>query len=192
MKTILEALSFVQKHLNAPKSQYNSFGKYKYRNVEDIMQGLKSCLPDGAAVTVSDTIVQMGDRIYVKATATFHYQGESIAAEGYARESDQKKGMDSSQLTGACSSYARKYALGGLLAVDDNKDADHHVAEERPKPAPVDRESVERAAEINEAYDDDDFQRCRAILEGARDKKSTVWSMLSDEIKKWMREHSNV
>lgn len=116
-------LSEVQKALNAPKGQYNSFGKYNYRNCEDILQAVKPLLGD-SIILLSDDIQVVGDRVYVKATATFKSSDETIIVTGFAREALSKKGMDESQITGAASSYARKYALNGLLLIDDNKDAD--------------------------------------------------------------------
>lgn len=117
----------VQRDLKAPKNQYNSFGKYRYRSCEDILEGVKPILQEyGCAIVLSDTIEQIGNRFYVKATATFYdcETGESVSNTAYARESDDKKGMDASQITGTASSYARKYALNGLLLIDDTKDAD--------------------------------------------------------------------
>lgn len=117
----------VQTKLHAPKSQYNSFGKYYYRNCEDILEAFK---PIGAEmkalITVNDTLELIGDRYYIKATAIFvdTETGEKIENTAYAREEESKKGMDASQVTGATSSYARKYALNGLLCIDDTKDAD--------------------------------------------------------------------
>ena len=127
--TIIEALSNIQNELIAPKNQYNAFGKYKYRSCEDILQGLKEPLEKyNACVTLEDDIVMVGDRIYVKATATLLIQGaegeETISSTAFAREPENKKGQDESQITGATSSYARKYALNGLFAIDDEKDAD--------------------------------------------------------------------
>ena len=124
---IYAKLNFIQLNLIAPKNQYNSFGKYNYRSCEDILEGLKPCLQGtNTAVTVNDEIVQIGDRYYVKATATLFdcETGESVSNTAYAREEESKKGMDSSQVTGATSSYARKYALNGLFCIDDVKDAD--------------------------------------------------------------------
>jgi hypothetical protein len=126
-QTINQKLIFIQSELKAPKSQYNSFGKYSYRNCEDILEAFKPLgLKYGAAVTVSDEIVLVGDRYYVKATARLidGETGESISNAAYAREEDSKKGMDGSQVTGSTSSYARKYALNGLFAIDDTKDSD--------------------------------------------------------------------
>ena len=121
--TIHEDLARIQKELRAPKSQYNKFRKYNYRNCEDILMGLKECL-NGCTVTLEDDVIMVGDRIYIKATATLHNGTESISTTSMARESESKKGMDDSMVTGTASSYARKYALNGLFAIDDNKDAD--------------------------------------------------------------------
>lgn len=125
--SIYEKLISVQNELKAPKNSYNSFGKYKYRSCEDILEGLKPVLEKHkATLTLSDEITQIGDRYYVKVTATFTdaEDGTTITNTAYARESDAKKGMDDSQVTGATSSYARKYALNGLFLIDDTKDAD--------------------------------------------------------------------
>lgn len=125
--SIYAKLSTIQQKLIAPKNQYNSFGKYNYRSCEDILEGLKPCLKEvKAAVTVTDEIVLIGERYYVKATATLFDSetGEHVSNSAYAREEDAKKGMDASQVTGSTSSYARKYALNGLFCIDDVKDAD--------------------------------------------------------------------
>lgn len=120
-------LNEIQVRLNAPKNQYNNFGKYKYRSVEDILTGLKPLLKEfKASVTLDDKIILVGDRYYVEATATLYNEEMKTVAKNsaYAREELTKKGMDSSQITGTASSYARKYALNGLFAIDDTKDAD--------------------------------------------------------------------
>jgi hypothetical protein len=110
--------------LKAPKNQFNQFGKYKYRNCEDILEAVKPLLGEGT-LTLSDHVVQIGDRYYVKATATLKDSyGKEESVTAYARESEDKKGMDDAQITGAASSYARKYALNGLFCIDDTKDAD--------------------------------------------------------------------
>ena len=124
---ILEKLQKVQNEIKAPKNLYNSFGKYKYRNVEGILESFKPYGKKyGLALTISDEIVQIGERIYVKAIASLHdiETSESIQNTAFARESIEKKGMDDSQITGTASSYARKYALNGLFLLDDTKDAD--------------------------------------------------------------------
>ncbi len=124
---VYEKLMQVQTKLRAPKGQYNSFGKYSYRSCEDILEALKPLLAEvGAIVNVTDEIKLIGNRYYVEATAMFLdcENGDSVVARASAREAETKKGMDDSQVTGAVSSYARKYALNGLFAIDDNKDAD--------------------------------------------------------------------
>lgn len=115
----------IQSKLNCPKNQHNKFGGYQYRSCEDILEGVKPHLAEhGVVLVVSDEIEVLGDRVYVKARATVTLGNESMSAVGWAREPLNKKGMDESQITGAASSYARKYALNGLLCIDDNKDAD--------------------------------------------------------------------
>lgn len=131
----------VQSKLKAPKNQYNSFGNYKYRSCEDILEGLKPILAENKALVVlTDTIEQIGDRIYVKATATFVdvESGEKLEVNALAREDETKKGMDLAQITGSVSSYARKYALNGLFCIDDTKDSDAtntHGNDDNSKPS---------------------------------------------------------
>ena len=123
--TVFEKLNIVQTGLKVEKGHKNNFGNYNYRNLADIFEGLKPLLNEnGCHVTVSDEIVTMNGMNYIKATATFSDGIDSISATGWAREPVQKKGMDDSQITGATSSYARKYACNGLFAIDDTKDAD--------------------------------------------------------------------
>lgn len=130
-------LAAVQLELKAPKGQRNSFGNYDYRSAEDILEAVKPLLnKHGLTLTVDDSIELVGDRYYVKATAAvFNGAGDVVTATAYAREAEDKKGMDSAQVTGATSSYARKYALNGLFAIDDAKDADtdehRHVSDKR-------------------------------------------------------------
>ena len=126
--TVYEKLIEVQNKLKAPKNQYNSFGKYNYRNAEDILEAVKPILKEFKAVVfIKDDIELIGDRYYVRAIAKFVdvETGEGIEVAAYARENEEKKGMDSAQVTGATSSYARKYALNGLFLIDDTKDNDH-------------------------------------------------------------------
>lgn len=121
MKELIE----IQSRLNAPKNLYNSFGKYKYRSAEGILEAVKPLLKElGCQLTISDEIVFLGNRFYIKATATLTNGNEKETTSAYAREDEQKKGMDGSQITGTASSYARKYALNGLFCIDDSKDAD--------------------------------------------------------------------
>lgn len=126
--TIYKKLLNIQRDLKAPKGQYNNFGKYSYRNAEDIMEALKPLLVENNAITYveDDTIEYIGQRYYLVATISFVdvETGEKITVKARAREEENKKGMDGSQITGAASSYARKYALSGLFLIDDNKDAD--------------------------------------------------------------------
>lgn len=122
---MIEKLIKIQQALKAPKNQYNDFGKYAYRSCEDILEAVKPLVAEeGLALTLSDELVQMGDRYYVKATVTLTDGTASIQAHAFAREAMTKKGMDESQVTGTASSYARKYALNGLFCIDDAKDAD--------------------------------------------------------------------
>jgi hypothetical protein len=124
---VYEKLLQIQSKLKVPKEQCNEFGKYNYRSCEDILEALKPLLTEAkAAVTLNDEIVQIGGRIYVKSTASFIdvEDKQVLTTTAYAREEETKKGMDGSQITGASSSYARKYALNGLFAIDDNKDSD--------------------------------------------------------------------
>lgn len=134
----MEALIKIQSELVATKSQYNSFGKYYYRSCEDILEAVKPLLSKyNAELTISDDVVSVGDRVYVKATVSITDGKETKTVTAFAREPLDRKGQDSSQITGATSSYARKYALNGLFLIDDNKDADtdenRNETEERSK-----------------------------------------------------------
>lgn len=124
---IYKKLMGLQTELKAPKNQRNNFGNYNYRSCEDILEAVKPLLDKyKVALTIKDEVVLIGDRYYIKATSTLIDidTGETVEASAFARESEDKRGMDASQLTGATSSYARKYSLNGLLCIDDNKDAD--------------------------------------------------------------------
>lgn len=124
-KTFIERVIAVQSQLKAPKNQRNDFGGFNYRSCEDILEAVKPLLKaEGLCLTITDDIVMLGDRYYVKATATLTDGERSLPNQAFAREEATKKGMDGSQVTGSASSYARKYALNGLLAIDDTKDAD--------------------------------------------------------------------
>lgn len=139
MKAIIQKLGIIQSELKAPKNNTNSFGEYKYRSAEDILEALKPLLKQTeTTLTISDEVLVCGnqpvkmsetetvivDRVYIKATATLSDGVDSISTVGLAREVDDKKKMDYAQITGATSSYARKYALNGLFCIDDTKDAD--------------------------------------------------------------------
>lgn len=137
---IYEKLTKIQAELKAPKSRFNSFGKYNYRSLEDILEGVKPILAKyNVSLFMQDGVTQVGDRYYIKADA-YLYDPEDksiVTTSAYAREEDEKKGMDGSQITGTASSYARKYCLNALFLIDDTKDADtdeyHTESEERSK-----------------------------------------------------------
>jgi len=119
----MKLLNKIQKELKAPKGQYNSFGKYYYRNCEDILEAVKPLLGEGTLI-LEDEVVNIGNHNYVKATAVLKEGDEIVSATAYAREAVDQKGMNDSQITGSTSSYARKYALNGLFCIDDTKDSD--------------------------------------------------------------------
>lgn len=122
---MIAKLQQIQSKLKAPKSQFNAFGKYNYRSCEDILEAVKPLLAEcGAAITITDKVVMLGNHFYVEATATFMVEDKALCVTAFAREAEEKKGMDAAQVTGAASSYARKYALNGLLLIDDTKDSD--------------------------------------------------------------------
>lgn len=123
MDNIYAELARIQRELKAPKNLYNKFGNYKYRNAEGILEAVKPLL-NGLALVINDEPVVVGERYYIRATATLTDGEQRVDATAYAREDEQKKGMDGCQITGACSSYARKYALNALLMIDDSKDSD--------------------------------------------------------------------
>lgn len=132
--SIFSKLLSIQNELKAPKNQYNKFGKYNYRSCEDILEAIKPlCLKYGAVLLVDDYVEQVGERFYIKAKASLIdiETEQEIYACAYARESENKKGMDSAQMTGATSSYARKYALNGLFCIDDTKDVDTQEYQEK-------------------------------------------------------------
>ena len=133
--SIVKKLSEVQNKLKAPKSQRNTFGNYNYRNCEDILEAVKPLLNEqGLILTISDEILNIGDRFYIKATGVLSDGEHTVSTSALAREAVTKKGMDDSQLTGSCSSYARKYMLNGLFCIDDTKDADHSASKEENSP----------------------------------------------------------
>ena len=150
----MKELINIQSELKAPKSQYNSFGKYQYRNAEDILEAVKPLLKkNNCHLTITDEIILIGDRYYVKATAEITNGTEVVATSALAREEESKKGMDSAQLTGATSSYARKYALNGLFCIDDTKDSDYNNQgdkgeKEAPKQVPAPTKEVKQAPNI--------------------------------------------
>lgn len=138
----MEKLAKIQKELKAPKDLRNNFGGYNYRSAESILEAVKPLL-DGAILTLEDDIMLVGDRFYIKATATFQDGDYVKTTTAFAREPETKKGMDDSQITGTASSYARKYALNGLFCIDDNKDADTNEYQKQTKPEPEVKSSIE-------------------------------------------------
>lgn len=132
-----EKLLAIQTKLKAPKGQYNKFGNFNYRSAEDILEAVKPLNAEqGVLLTITDEIKEVGGRIYVVATATVSDGTDTLQVSAFAREPENKKGMDESQITGATSSYARKYALNGLYAIDDNKDADTDEHKQQQENAP--------------------------------------------------------
>lgn len=170
MKELLQ----IQSELKAPKGQFNAYGKYKYRSCEDILEAVKPILKKyNCTLLLSDSLIYIGDRYYIKATVTLvNAEGKSVSTEAYAREEETKKGMDASQITGASSSYARKYALNGLLCIDDNKDSDTTNTGDNAPAAPAkaskeDNAEVEKAiAEINAAKSKEELINAIAKYKG--------------------------
>ena len=173
---VYEKLMNIQANLKAPKGQYNSFGKYSYRNAEDILEALKPLLKDyKATVTLKDNLLLIGDRYYLQATATFTdiESGESVIVTSLAREEETKKGYDVSQLTGSTSSYARKYALNGLMLID-NSELDPDSINTFEKETNTHTKSLSEA-QINRLY---------AIAYKAKYDKSKIESMIKSKYKK--------
>jgi hypothetical protein len=140
MGNVRASLAAVQAALKAPKSQYNSFGKYKYRSCEDILEAVKPLLKEhGLTLTLCDSLTECGGRIYIRAAAVVQdvESGDEVEACAFAREPETKKGMDDSQITGTASSYARKYALNGLFCIDDTADADTEESRGREQAGPI-------------------------------------------------------
>jgi hypothetical protein len=132
----MKELIMIQQGLKAPKNQRNTFGNYNYRSAEDILEAVKPLLAEQVCtLTISDEMVEVGNRVYVRATVTLTSEKESVQTTAFAREEETKKGMDAAQITGSASSYARKYALNGLFCIDDTKDPDstnkHEKEEEK-------------------------------------------------------------
>lgn len=175
-KEFYARLAEIQEHLNSPKNQYNSFGKYKYRSCEDILEGVKPLLK-GLFLSISDEIVLIGDRYYVKATATITDGENSHSASAIAREEENKKGMDAAQVTGATSSYARKYCLNGLFGIDDSKDADTDEHKQQQNAAPAKQTKSSPSSHAPE-------QVLKAFTEAAM-QKNTVEELKQAFAKAW-------
>ena len=186
-KELVAKLAKIQQDLDAPKSQWNKFSNFWYRSCEDILEGLKPLL-NGLVLTMSDDVIAVGDRIYVKATVTLTDGENSISNSALARESLTKKGMDDSQITGTASSYARKYALNGLFCIDDEKDADSKDNNQKPQQNKKQNNQQSNASDDDKPwYSDDDFNGHRDYI---LSKKSNGDSALV--IIKEMRENFKV
>lgn len=177
----MKELITIQSTLKAPKSKFNDFGNYKYRKVEDILEAVKPIMSNlGCTLVMTDDIEMVGNRIYVKATATLkNSKGEIEITTGYAREEETKKGMDGSQITGAASSYARKYALNGLFAIDDNADSDTTNIENQK-----DQQSQQKVKSSNNVptisdpqYHPNDINEAIQMVSRCVNKDNLVWVM---------------
>jgi hypothetical protein len=168
----MKKLIQIQSELKAPKNQFNSFGKYKYRSAEDILEALKPLLAKyECLLTVSDEMVEVGGRVYVKATATISDGSTSMTTSAFAREEETKKGMDASQITGSASSYARKYSLAGLLLIEDTKDSDYtntheptYVKSEDVEPLVQSCKSVDELAKLWKQVSPDDREKYQMLF----------------------------
>lgn len=177
----MKELISIQSELKAPKTQYNKFGGYKYRKAEDILEAVKPLLAkQKCTLIITDDIVMVGSRIYVKATATIkNEKGEYETSTGWAREEETKKGMDGSQITGASSSYARKYALNGLLAIDDNADSDttndgqHQAAQQQASPQAQAAQPAQQPA--TPQYHPNDLNEGMEYLSRCINKDNLIW-----------------
>lgn len=174
----MKELITIQSTLKAPKSQFNTFGNYKYRKVEDILEAVKPIMSNlGCTLVMTDDIEMVGNRIYVKATATLkNSKGEIEITTGYAREEETKKGMDGSQITGATSSYARKYALNGLFAIDDNADSDTTNIGNQQSQQKV-KSSNNVPATSDPQYHPNDINEAIQMVSRCVNKDNLVWVM---------------
>lgn len=181
----IKVLGEIQSVLKAPKGQYNKFGGYAYRSCEDILEAVKPLLKKvGATLTISDEIEHIGDRFYVRAIVKFFFNGEVIETYAFARESEAKKGMDESQITGAASSYARKYALNGMFCIDDTKDADATNTGDEPKRPPAKPTQPEQlpGAAKKEPTLKERFDRCKAYFDKAPDGSILIDAPANEKI----------
>ena len=171
----MKELIAIQSELKAPKSQFNKFGGYKYRKAEDILEAVKPLLAkQKCTLIITDDVVLIGNRIYVKATATIkNEKGECETTTGWAREEETKKGMDGSQITGASSSYARKYALNGLFAIDDNADSD--TTNDGQHQASQQQAQTQAQQPATPQYHTNDLNEGLAFLSRCVNKDNLVW-----------------
>jgi len=184
------SLSDIQRKLKAPKGQYNDFSKFKYRSCEDILEAVKPLIHDlDGSIVIDDDMVMLGDRYYVKATVTLTVGDKSYTSSAYAREALEKKGMDASQITGSASSYARKYALNGLLAIDDTKDADTQDNTNKPKKR-VNKKLVQEYVQgFVQAIADDDALCMKELSDELKDTPELmeVWGALDSKQKAFIK-----
>ena len=179
----MKELIAIQSELKAPKTQFNKFGGYKYRKAEDILESVKPLLAkQKCTLIITDDIVLVGNRIYVKATATIkNEKGECETSTGWAREEETKKGMDGSQITGASSSYARKYALNGLFAIDDNADSDdtndvqHQAAQQQAQTQHTTAQAAQAQQPAAPQYHTNDLNEGLAYLSRCVTKDNLIW-----------------
>ncbi len=165
-KELNDKLIAIQSNLKAPKSQFNNFGKYYFRSGEDILEALKPLLKEnGCTLVMSDEIVFVSDRVYVKSIATLSDGKDSVSTTAFAREEADKKGMDGAQITGAASSYARKYALNGLFCIDDTKDPDATNKHGKDEPEPTSKPSAKPTPKS-------DIDQAKKALELCKDNAS--------------------
>ena len=171
---VYEALSNIQKDLIAPKNQYNTFGGYNYRSCEDILGAAKKIMPAKSTIVIDDDLVFVGDRYYIKAVATFSLDGESVSCAGLARESESRKGMDDSQLTGSTSSYARKYALNGLFMIDDTKDADATNTHGKTSTATPPKGAKNTRSKVNKAAVETNLKDLISYIDSCKDTDAAL------------------
>ena len=179
MADLTKKLVAIQSRLKAPKAQYSEYGKYKYRSCEDILEALKPLLVEqGYYITIEDSPIMVGEWHYIQATATLSDGYNSKSVKAYARESETKSGMDSSQITGTASSYARKYALNGLFAIDDTKDADtmdnRQKAEPKAETDPTSNELAKVKAQLKQAKTADEIKNVLSLY---------LYSELKEQVK---------
>ena len=185
MSDLTNKLAAIQQKLKAPKGQMNKFGGYKYRSCEDILEAVKPLLGD-LVLTISDDIVEVGGRVYVKATVSINSGSGSVSTTAFARESETKKGMDDSQITGSASSYARKYALNGLFCIDDTKDAD--ATNEHDKPSVIDESQLAVIFDLLEKTDSDIEKFCEAFgVKGVEEMLSSQFDKAMSQLNRKLK-----
>ncbi len=186
--SILKLIANVQAELKAPKSQYNSFGRYNYRSAEDILEAVKPLLfKHGLTQTISDEVVETNTRHYIKSTVTVYLGDQSVSVSAFAREPESKKGMDESQITGTASSYARKYALNGMWCIDDTKDADTDEFRQQ-----TDKQNNGKTNKKSEPVDDDRLPWDMDEDEGEYLAKDEVAALQRYAIRKLGRDEAEV